>query len=147
MEALRKLERNGFLFFEVRGALRKLALNVLLGVLPNVLWRLVSGVWWNTAMCARPRVELTASAIRTLTLGCYPHTHVGLLLRRWIILNLAAYRTVSLPLLLLERRLKLQGVATAIALLPAIAICIMAPPHCTRVSRLITPCRSKTVPC
>ena len=60
----------------VRGALHKLALNVLLGVLPNVLWRLVSGVWWNKVMCARPRVELTASAIRTLTLGCYPHIHV-----------------------------------------------------------------------
>ena len=131
----------------VRGALRKLGLNVLLGVLPNVLLRLVCGGWWNGATCARPRVELTAPAIRTLTLGCYPHTHLGLLLRRWIILNLAAYRTVSFPLLLLERRLKLQGVATAIAMLPAIAICIMAPPHCTRVSHLITPCRSKTAPC
>lgn len=125
----------------VRGALRKLALNVLLGVLPNLLWRLVTGVWWNRAMCE--------AAGRTHSVSD-PHTHVGLLLRRWIILNLAVYRTVSLPLLLLERRLKLQGVATAVAMLPAIAICIMAPAHCTKVahigrSHLITPCRSKPV--
>ena len=49
--------------------------------------------------------------------------HLGLLLCRWIIMNLFVYRMFALPLRLLERRLKLQGVATAVAMLPAIAIC------------------------
>ena len=38
-------------------------------------------------------------------------------------MNLFVYRMFALPLRLLERRLKLQGVATAVAMLPAIAIC------------------------
>ena len=100
----------------VRSLLRKLALTLLLGVLPNVLWRLLTG-HWTTFMYESDRTRSAANQ----------QGDARLLLRRWLIMNLLAYRAVFLPLLLLKRRLKMQGVATAVAMLPTIAICIMVP--------------------